>query len=280
MNRTLYISDLDGTLMTQNIELSNTTVTELNTMINSGLNFSIATARTAASTNYILAPLSLNLPIILMNGAAVYDMQSDKYLKVHHIPNKALAPILELLKANTCTGFLYQIHNNILTTFYQNLNTKAQIDFLEERVEKYNKKFIQIEDLAQIPGGDIVYISVMNQKDKLQRVYDSLSTIPEIKAEFYKDIYSDDNWYLEIFKETATKFNGIQFLKTHCNFDKVISFGDNLNDLSMFKASDEAYAVANAKEEVKKMATAIIDSNHKDGVVKHIKTLFTQSQPQ
>jgi len=48
----------------------------------------------------------------------------------------------------------------------------------------------------------------------------------------------------------------------------VVGFGDNLNDLPMFDACDECYAVANAKSEVKEKSTAIIGGNDGDGVVK------------
>ena len=48
----------------------------------------------------------------------------------------------------------------------------------------------------------------------------------------------------------------------------VISFGDAVNDLPMFEASDECYAVANAVDELKAAATGIIESNVDDGVAK------------
>jgi hypothetical protein len=47
-----------------------------------------------------------------------------------------------------------------------------------------------------------------------------------------------------------------------------ISVCGNLNDLPLFRASDERYAVANAKSEVKEQATAVIGSNCEDGVAK------------
>ena len=43
-------------------------------------------------------------------------------------------------------------------------------------------------------------------------------------------------------------------------------FGDSLNDVSMFKIADEAYAVGNAREEVKALATAVIGYNEEDAV--------------
>ena len=57
-------------------------------------------------------------------------------------------------------------------------------------------------------------------------------------------------------------------MKRLWNCDKVVSFGDAINDIPMFEISDECYAVENAVEELKALATGIIDSNDNDGVAK------------
>jgi hydroxymethylpyrimidine pyrophosphatase-like HAD family hydrolase len=56
-------------------------------------------------------------------------------------------------------------------------------------------------------------------------------------------------------------------------FEKVVAFGDNLNDLPLFEASDEAYAVENAKEDVKKHATAVIGRNTEDAVAEFLNNI-------
>ena len=50
--------------------------------------------------------------------------------------------------------------------------------------------------------------------------------------------------------------------------DYVIAFGDGVNDMEMFRLADEAYAVENAVEELKALATGVIDSNDSDGVAR------------
>lgn len=59
-------------------------------------------------------------------------------------------------------------------------------------------------------------------------------------------------------------------IKRVCNCDKLICFGDGANDVSMFQVSDECYAVENAIDELKHLATDIIASNDEDGVAKWI----------
>ena len=57
-------------------------------------------------------------------------------------------------------------------------------------------------------------------------------------------------------------------LKKLLGCDKVVSFGDGKNDISMFDVSDECYAVENADPELKRRATAVIESNDNDGVAR------------
>jgi hypothetical protein len=68
---TLYISDLDGTLLNGDTEVSRYSAGRLNSMMAGGAEFSIATARTAATAKHILSGLDLALPVVLMNGAGM-----------------------------------------------------------------------------------------------------------------------------------------------------------------------------------------------------------------
>ena len=84
---------------------------------------------------------------------------------------------------------------------------------------------------------------------------------------FYLDVYNGA-WYLEIFSDRASKANGIRFLREKYGFERVVAFGDNLNDLSMFEAADVRIAVGNAREELKAAADLVIGDNRNDGVVR------------
>ena len=57
--------------------------------------------------------------------------------------------------------------------------------------------------------------------------------------------------------------------------EKLIVFGDGKNDIDMFQIADESYAVANAHEELKKHATAVILSNDEDGVARWLEVNYT-----
>ena len=73
---------------------------------------------------------------------------------------------------------------------------------------------------------------------------------------------------MECFSKNASKYHAALYLKEHFGFDKVVGFGDNLNDIPLFNACYECYAVENANNELKRLATGVIKSNQQDGVAR------------
>lgn len=276
--KTLYVSDLDGTLLNKDAVLSPYTIHTINELLHKGLNFSVATARSAATVGKILEPLQLSIPVVLMNGVVIYDLKADEYLNINYLSKSSLDYVYETLKNFSLSGFLYEIKDNTLSTYYENLHNKAMKEFHDERVTLYNKKFTQVNDLKDIISHHTIYLTIMDKEERLAPVYNQLSLHPDLSLAFYKDIYSnEDGWYLEIFSVKATKFNAVTYLRDHFQYERVVGFGDNTNDLPLFKACDTALAVGNAKEEVKNAADGIIETNLEDGVANYLRREFNDS---
>ncbi|MBP0980277.1 MAG: HAD family phosphatase, partial [Oscillospiraceae bacterium] len=71
--KTLYISDLDGTLLNSDAQISQYTADTLNSLIEKGLLFSYATARSYITAGRITKDITARFPLILYNGAFVLD---------------------------------------------------------------------------------------------------------------------------------------------------------------------------------------------------------------
>ena len=144
-------------------------------------------------------------------------------------------------------------------------STKQQLDFISTRNDK--RKNPVENNLFQ---GDVFYVSCIASKKQLESFYHDLKD--RYQCLFSKDIYSQD-WWLEILPKKATKAHAILQLKDYLKCEKVVVFGDGLNDLSMFEIADEAYAVENAVNELKAVATGVIGSNENDGVAKYLQKI-------
>jgi len=268
VNKTLYISDLDGTLLNSAAEVTPYTRKIINRFTSNGGLFTVATARTLDTVLHILDGVSLSAPAVLLNGVSIFDTRTHRYEKIETIGNSYFCGMLKILSDYGVTGFIYTLENGDIAYYYENLDAEHRRTFHDDRSGKYGRIYTQVKSFAELCENEVVYFSTCDDFTVLSPVHEKLKINANLHIEFYKDIYHKDFWYLEVCSAAASKYNAVSFLKEVYGFDRVISFGDNLNDLPLFRASNECYAVANAKSEVKEKATAIIGGNNDDGVAK------------
>lgn len=269
----LFVSDLDGTLLNHEAQVSEETIRIINAGIKKGLNFTISTARTPTTALKIIERLDLRLPIMMMNGVLVYDMESEKYIKKETMESNVIMVLLGLIKVKGLNCFLYGLDGEQFVAYYDSVESTSLNYFRNERIMKYNKKFTEVEDLSLVVGKDIIYCMLREQKTKLEGLYRELSVVKGVNAEFYPDVYNEDYYMLEIYSDRASKKEAVEYLRKEGNFDSVIGFGDNLNDKALLEACDYFYAVANAQPQIQSLADAVIPSNDEDGVARFIEQI-------
>lgn len=268
--KTLYISDLDGTLLQPDARLSEETIKDLNSFIDSGMDFSIATARTIASVAHIMKEVHLNLPIVLMNGVCLYDIKAKKYIKVATISDSSKKYLQQKLDEYQLHGFYYTVEDDVVKTYYEQLFSPSMKYFYEVRRNRYQKNFEKIINFAFLEEKPLIYVCLLNTYESLCSLYEDILKYSALNCAFYKDNYTDE-WYLEIFDSNASKYHTVNFLRKYCGYEKIVCFGDNKNDIPLFEASDEKYAVGNAVTELKELADEVIGENTANGVTNFLK---------
>ena len=265
---TLHITDLDGTLLTPRAELSDFAIQGLDRLMQNGLCFTVATARTWQSSSILLKGiLPLSAPAVLLNGALIYDTQTHEYIQKAIIPPGRVIELLRTAKAHGQTGFLYSIREGFIRPYHEDISERPFLQaFMAARAGYYD--FTPTPDLGLHAGEEIVYLTMQDTYEALAPLCEAVKTLPEIDCVLYEDSYTPGVWYLECFSHTATKGNAVRFLRGRYGYDKIIGFGDNLNDIPLFEACDECYAVANARDELKEIADGVIGGNGEDGVVR------------
>jgi hydroxymethylpyrimidine pyrophosphatase-like HAD family hydrolase len=90
-------------------------------------------------------------------------------------------------------------------------------------------------------------------------------------------VYRSKETYIEVANKQISKLTAIEYLlKNHFNLsiEETVAFGDNYNDVEMINGVGMGVAVANAREETKKVANKITDASIDDGVAKTLEELF------
>ncbi|MDR1664804.1 MAG: HAD family hydrolase [Clostridiales bacterium] len=262
--KTLYISDLDGTLLRKNEMTSAYTNSAINALIEKGMCFSYATARSYVTASKVTSGLSGKFPVIVYNGAFILDNETKKVMLSNFFEDNEIQEIQEFIAA-------YDI-NPIVYSF---IKEQEKFTYNNDRVNQGTRKFLDcrrgdirnnpVNSNAELYAGRMFYFTCIDTAERLHPLYLRLKR--KYHCVYQIDIYSREQW-LEILPIKATKANAILQLKEHLKCERVISFGDGKNDISMFNISDECYAVANAVDELKEIATGIIASNNDDGVAK------------
>lgn len=269
----LFVSDLDGTLLNDEQELSETTVRVINNLIDKGLNFTVATARSLDSSWRIIKPLKLKLPIVLYNGVIVYNPVMGENLVSNFVDKCAAKEVLELLEEYDISPFVYTTNNQKENrAYYKGIFNKAQEGYISDRLSKGDKKFRIADDLNVSLDQDIIAVTCI-WGDRLEEAYNILNERHDLFYHYSIDIYTKEP-FLEITNKFANKKDSLVFLKEYLKADELIVFGDNLNDLSMFEVSNYCYAVENADILIKQAATRVIESNVNDGVAKFLEEYF------
>ena len=263
MNKTLYLSDLDGTLLNSRQKTSEFTNNTINELVDEGMIFSYATARSWNTAQKVTDGISVSLPAIVYNGAFVIDTLSGERLISNYFDETVHKVIDEFIE-NGVYPTVYSVRNGEEKfSFISNKITKGMADFVESR--RGDSRTNPVDSVAKLHLGDIFYLTCIDETEKLQPIYDKYCD--KYHCVFQRDIYSNEQW-LEIMPIKASKSAAAIQLKEYLGCKKLVVFGDALNDKDLFECADEAYAVANAADELKIIATSVIESNNDDGVAK------------
>ncbi len=263
-NKTLYVSDLDGTLLRSDQTLSDYTVNTLNRLTSEGMIFSYATARSYATSSIVAAGLDACFPVIVYNGTFILENGTKKQLLSHSFTREEA----ELVVAELVEGGVYPIVYSQVDGAEKYFYCPALIsDETEEflKTRRGDGRENEVDSVDKLCVGEVFHFSCVDKSDKLFRMYEKLKD--RFSCVYYNEIYSGE-WWLEVHPKSVSKANAVLELKKLMGCDRIVCFGDGRNDISMFKIADECYAVENAVPELKSIATAVIEGNNADGVAK------------
>lgn len=268
MKKTLFVSDLDGTLLLPNATLSFETSNTINFLCKKGMIFSYATARSIVTAQEITKALS-NVPAIVYNGTFIY--KDGKRICEHYFSEENVNHIAKIVDKYKVYPIVYAFYNDKERYSYiPKLSTTETKEFVNTRNDF---RRTQADTIKQLFLGNVFHYSFIGTEKNIFPIYEALKN--HYPCNYYNEIYSGHQW-LEIQPKNVTKATAINDLKKLLNCTKVISFGDAVNDIPMFEVADDCYAVENADNSVKALATGIIESNSQNGVAKFLSDYFSK----
>ena len=268
--KTLFVSDLDGTLLTAKETVSEYSMRLLNELIDEdGVLFTYATARSLNSAAKAVWGLRQNLPVILYNGAIIMEPWNGNKLYNSHFTGEMRGDIRRILAEYDVWPLVYSfLGNKERVSWLRGRETEGMKRYLSRRAG--DPRLNPVDSPDELKDDEIFYYTYIDAKERTDVLHAVFEKDARFRCIYQQETYQSDYW-LEIMPAGTSKGAAATVLKERLGAERLVVFGDALNDRELFRAADEAYAVENADEELKKAATAVIGYSEEDSVSKFIR---------
>lgn len=256
-------TDIDGTLLNSDRELSQRTIAAIKKLDNN-IPVILASSRMPSAMFHLQKQLDiLHHPLICFNGGYAIHVTGNKtaVLDSVRIDASTSSEIVDLVK-------MAGLHISI---FEEDKWYSPKEDQWTERETRITKGIPIIDDITSVMDrwrrDNTGAHKIMAMGD--EPVIDQMEK--KLQQDFGKNIhiYRSKSTYLELAPKSISKASALKLvLKTRFDIElsDVMAFGDNYNDIEMIQAVGLGIAVNNAREEVKAVAKDITGNSKEDGV--------------
>ncbi len=266
IGKTLYVTDLDGTLLNRRERINPESIDIINHLVGQGMLFTYATARSLVSASVVTKGLITDIPVIIYNGASIIHPGTGKCLSSVSFSAQEADFASETLRAHGISPLVYAYVDGVERVSWDTTRENNGIKYYLSR-RTIDPRLRPLDGGKGLYDGEVFYYTCIGEKEEMMSVYKTFSADKRYRCTLQQELYRTEYW-CEIMPVRATKAEAIRTLKKLWNCDRIVSFGDAVNDIPMFEISDECYAVANAVPELKRLATGVIGDNEHDGVAK------------
>ena len=273
----LFVTGFDGALYDDKEGITPYVLFELNQLIRNGMAFTIATERTPASLVSDLKGVELQLPVIAMDGAVLYDVKDKRYLAATGLDREVADAICAHADQKGYHYFRNVVWENVLLIYYNDFkdfkNEAEKQTYLSNRRSPY-RNYVN----GEVPKtGIIVYILLVlkdEEADELEAELRQKDTKKELHFLRDKSETPEGYCHFKIYHKNATKEYMLQKLMEEIPQKKCVAFGSNRNDISMLAAAELSFATADAIPEAMEAADQQLKGHGGDAIVRKMSHLY------
>lgn len=270
MKYKLICTDMDGTLLGKNHQISNENIEAIKKAHDKGVIVAICTGRLFYSALQYSSVLGITGPIIASNGTYIRERGKEEVLYKNPLTSEEINIIYDVLEKNK-VDFYYV--NTFDTAMSKREFPKDHAYVMANEKFKFEKKINLIvdEDIKKHikeHEGDVLKVIVIEKEDheKLKNLKKELRDLDMF------EVVSSGEDNVEIMKKGSSKAAAVKELSKRLGIkrEEIICIGDNENDISMIKYAGLGIAVENGIDMLKDEADYITDTNLNSGVAKAI----------
>lgn len=262
MKYKMFVSDLDGTLLSDDHKISKENIKAIKELEAKGVKFVVATGRTKYILEDFLEILDYKMPFIWSNGSAVSDAMGET-LYTEEIEIEVAKNIIKLAHEHKID---YMIHTLDGLVSEHNNPRILELEHYNEGVKEEHRIPLKTDKLLsnRLEHYELLKISVSSETSQALCEFQEIinGNIEQINAVF------SASTLLDITAKKASKGQAVLKLAAKYNIDpkEIIAIGDNENDLSMLEICGLPLTLENGVDSVKEIAKYITKNNNSSGV--------------
>ncbi|MCG6306364.1 Cof-type HAD-IIB family hydrolase [Vibrio vulnificus] len=259
----IVASDLDGTLLAPNHQLSEFSKQTLKALHEQGYTFIFATGRHHVDVAGIRAQVGIPAYMITSNGARVHD-QHDQLMYSKNVPAELVQPVIDIVKQDP----------EIFVHLYQ--NEEWRLNREDEVMRKFHEETgftYKVYDIDNAPTDGIAKIFFTHPGQDHEHLVGFENQLREAFGDQLNIAFSTP-WCLEVMAEEVSKGDALKAVAESLGLtlENCVAFGDGMNDVEMLSMAGKGLVMETSHEKVKKALSdnEIIGSNADDAVAHYL----------
>jgi len=250
----LLLSDVDGTLVTQEKVLTERSIEAVHMLHEAGILFAITSGRPPRGMAMLVEPLDLETPIAAFNGGLVVAPDMS-VLAEREIPGDLVAPVIQLLESSGLDVWVYRGAEWLIR------NLDAAHVAREAVTVQFQPTVVETFDGVSAGVAKIVGVS-----DDLDAVASASASAHDTFGDHVSAARSQP-YYVDVTHPEANKGGVVKFLSARYEIPEaqIATIGDMPNDVLMFARSGLSIAMGQSGREVHRAARRVTASNDDDG---------------
>ena len=262
-NIKMVVTDLDGTLLNSNHEVSSRFFEIFKQLKQQNILFVAASGRPYYSIKEKLKTIKEAITIIAENGGLV--LKNEELLLSNALSNQNLLRLYNIVDTIENAFPLYCTRHKAYI--------KRASDEMIQLFSEYYSNYTIIDSIEEIKD-EVIKIALYHPSNSEANIY---PFVKHLNSEF--NVVVSGNHWVDISDALTNKGHAIQFLQKHHNIlaSETMAFGDFNNDFEMLQCATYSYAMENAHDNIKAIANYQTTTNDNFGVERVLEELISKS---
>ncbi len=271
---TVYVTDLDGTLLDRDARLSPRTRAGLTELLDDGLLLTVASARSVVAMQQMFDGLRLPLPVVEFNGAFISDLATGEHLVTNAIAADVVGDVYRTVASAGFLPFVSAFDGRADRFYYSDILNDGMQLYLDNRLANHDPRVRHTDDLRPHLTEDVASLTIIDRiepvKELRRRLEDEFRG--RLSLVDFDSLYFTGWHWMTVHDARATKGQALLDMLRREGLEsaEVVAFGDTDGDIPLFHVADRSIAVANASKKLMAMATGVTGANYEDGVVEFL----------